>query len=280
MDQTPEDRFSLLVPEALSRRPRQAGGPQAVEISDIREVFRDSLAEAPDVWLFEARVRQPENLMSPHRFGIENLVTTALLGAPAPRWDDLEELNSDCEPILRSIPQSADLFCDWPAVEAPVRRIFRTLMESHGRSVSTASSLLYQKRPRLIPVLDRPLRLALNSPLSGPARGDALLRAISQLKSIGDLPRNAAALARLEQYLGARPEVGRYLAFSRMRLLSLVIAGASTAVSESGEPLTEGRARGKQRRRRRKQPEDRDGASMPTAGGREAAPREAAPTDA
>lgn len=96
-----------------------------------------------------------------------------------------------------------------------------------------STSLVYQKRPALVPVLDRVSRMSL--PLPGrretPRR---VFRAVfDQFHALGRLAENEAALDRLLGWVARQPEACRYLAFSRLRLLNIVAAAALAEAYES-----------------------------------------------
>jgi hypothetical protein len=236
--------FSLLLPQVVTPRPKREGVARPLRIADIRTQVAAYFAHGSYAWLYECRVRQPENLAAPNQFTLVNWTTASLLVRDVLDWDETEWLAADASPLLAALPPDADLFRHWPAIEAPVLELLDLLITRQGLSSHHATALLYQKRPALVPVLDSVSRRMLPLPRGKATARQVFRAAFNQFLHIGRMAENQEPLDRLTFWLAQRPSLTQFLAFSRVRLLNIV---ATMALQEAYEPPSL-----RQRRRRRR----------------------------
>jgi uncharacterized protein DUF6308 len=105
-----------------------------------------------------------------NRFTAEDVVAVTMLSVSVPPRTALWMLDVGSEQLsqfLRGIPTDVDLFAaDKKLIDddSPADQLWRLLKSRHGIQWVTAGKLLARKRPRLIPVYDDVVRLALGAP--------------------------------------------------------------------------------------------------------------------
>jgi len=245
MSQPDPAPYAFLLPELLTGALRRPRGPRAVRVPDARTLLRGFFAETAGPWVFEARLRQPENLEDPHRLAYANWANLELLAPEGVPWPDVQMLDSRHQELLAAIPPEADLLRDGAAVEEPMLALLVWCTEEGGLTVTAATGLLYQKRPQLVPIIDRNLRLALNVPAPQTSRRVMLRQVLRALQAVAAHPENRASLDRLMLWLQQEPSASRHLALSRMRLVNLI---AGLTLQEMLDLEREARPRGRRRR--------------------------------
>ncbi len=198
----------------------------SIEVPDARPLLERHFESCFQAWVFEARMRQPENLLAPNEFSPENCLNTQLVLGPRCDWTAPPALRTpELCALLAAIPPGADLCAQgWTESRDAVLEIFRQLMDGFGLTVLGASALVYQKRPSLVPLLDRPTRQAFLDPTSEVGRARNVGSVLSEMRSVAVCPENASALERLTHWLADHPWSTRLLQLSRVRLLGIVAA--------------------------------------------------------
>jgi len=212
-------------------------------VADARAPVRAFFEDGPVGWAFEAAVRAPENLASPHAFGWSNWMAAQSFGG---EWDgeDLADFLGEPVPELALVPPEADLLRDWPAIASPAAALLAALVD-RGLPLAAASCLAYQKRPLLFPIFNRATRLALGLPAGVGPRDDLPRLGLERLRAAALLPENQGALDRLQSWLADRPYATRLLTLSRVRLVNLIASGLPGA---TGAPPRRQEKRGRKQR--------------------------------
>lgn len=221
--------YALRLPVALAEGVRRPERTRALLLDDMRRALADHFQLGMGAWLFEARLRQPENLALPHSFTFESYRAVAGL-RPRLDWNDVAHVCGPALPRLEAIPEDARLFGAWEELETPTLDLLCYLTGELGLSVGVATAMVYQKRPDLVPVLDRPTRIAFGIPAPQPSRRALFRTALLRIRETAAQPENAVALDTTVAWLGRHPEVTRYLALTPLRVLQLA---AMAAVEEA-----------------------------------------------
>jgi hypothetical protein len=102
-----------------------------------------------------------------------------------------------------------------------------------GIQIANACKIFYQKRPRLIPILDQYARLAFNIPWHEDDE-DIMAFALKQVRTVALFEDNIHSLRALTDWLRDHPSVTGGLSLSKVRLLD-ILAWAIVRKRENNE---------------------------------------------
>jgi len=139
---------------------------------------------------------------------------------------DVEPLFGKAIPELERIPVAADVF-KTKEFDRDVARAVHSLCQVKGIEIANATKLLYQKRPRLIPILDSYARQALNLPWNDDYSFEGYRSVVAgALWNIRDIERrNSDELKQLENWLNRERQVTHGLKLSRLRIVDILAWG-------------------------------------------------------
>lgn len=96
--------------------------------------------------------------------------------------------------------------------------------------------MLYQKRPRLVPILDSYARCSFNIPwIRDDSDTDAVQLGIARIRAVAHYGPNPATLVALRAWLQANPDVTGQVPLSPLRILD-ILAWATVRRGNEGEP--------------------------------------------
>jgi hypothetical protein len=214
--------YAFMLPELPADRTSQGSGSGPVRVADAREAIKAYLEVGVVPWRFEMAVRSPANLAAPNEISFGNWANSALLADEPAGWGEFEDLAPDLWAALEEVPLDADLFRDWVTVREPVLDLFEAVLVSPSVSLVQASALLYQKRPALIPVLDRPMRSALGITGGRPFSREAVAGCFERIVAVGNTPENRKALDQLLWWIAVQPWETSYVMLSRARVVGII----------------------------------------------------------
>ena len=189
---------------------------------DGERLLRDYWAEMYRAVRYENFVHSPGNCQSPNILLSANLSNATDLGARGFSYFALSGLLGSPLDDLEKIPPDADAFVT-TEFDRVAAGLFARLCMVSGVKAANATKILYQKRPRLYPILDQYARRALNVPyIGGYERGDCeqlLLLALQRVRDIASVGPNAATLAHLES---VSSNVTGGIRLSRVRVIDIL----------------------------------------------------------
>jgi hypothetical protein len=209
---------------------------EKVVVTDCRKTiqwyFEGWRGEMSDGARYELELNEPWNTSRPHVLTEDNFRNTRRVKAQGWTYEKTRRLRSRVMPELEAIPPWADLLETRVFDSALVKLVF-ALYDRPGIQIANACKLLYQKRPRLVPILDQYARRAFNIPW---VRGeeDAVSLAIRRIREVASYKSNAASLSALVDWLRECPEVTHHIPLSRLRILD-ILAWSTVQRRDAGE---------------------------------------------
>ena len=189
---------------------------------DGERLLRKYWAEMCRAVQYERFIHSDANRRNPDMLTQENLSNAFDLGARGFSYSALCGWMDKPIRALAEIDPEADAFVT-EDFDRKAAGLFADLCMVRGVKAANATKILYQKRPRLFPVLDQYARCAVNVPYIGnDDRKDyeqVLLLALRRVREVGSTGANAATLARLES-IG--PEVTTGIRLSRVRIIDIL----------------------------------------------------------
>jgi hypothetical protein len=176
---------------------------------------------------YERYVRSRENLLHPNCLTRSNFSNARKVSSQGWSYAAVEPLIDRTLPSLERIPLDADLFlsdaCDIDAIDA-----LDTVFGHPGIRVANATKLLYQKRYKLIPILDVYVRQALDVPYYRETYTGrrAFELGFRKFREVANYAHNDRALSAIESYLKGHPEITGGMDLSRLRIIDILAWGA------------------------------------------------------
>jgi hypothetical protein len=170
---------------------------------------------------YERFVQGPENRSRPHELTEGNWRAAFLVHARGMSRATMADLLGRTLPELESVPPDADLF-ETREFDDPVVALVRRLTARRGVAVANATKLLYQKRPRLVPVVDGLFRHAFGVHWLEGDWGDVMRLALERLRAVAARPGNAEPLAAVDRWMRSPAAVTSGLVLSRVRVLDVL----------------------------------------------------------
>lgn len=200
------------------------GSYRRVEVPDARETVQWYF---PEMYLgveYEAFVQGESNRSAPNTLTHANFEYTRKVTGIGWGYADVQDLIGRTFEELEAIPLDADIF-DTDVYDRHAVKLLTHLHDGYkGIKVANASKLLYQKRPKLIPIFDDFVRRALNIYWVEPTY-KAFELGFSRLREVGSYGENGQALDRTIAWLIAHPEVTAGLTLSKLRVLDILAWG-------------------------------------------------------
>src|SRR5439155_14880752 len=100
-----------------------------------------------------------------------------------------------------------------------------------GIQIANTCKIMYQKRPRLIPILDEYARLALDIPWYQTGT-ECFQRGLAQVRQFAGYAENITVLQRLSRWLSDQTEMTKGLSLSMVRLIDILAWGATWGEAE------------------------------------------------
>ncbi|HEV3258742.1 MAG TPA: DUF6308 family protein [Gemmataceae bacterium] len=188
-----------------------------VTVPDGRDMIRWYFEAPSRGRKYEEGVQSTWNRASPNALTKENLVNARNARSQGWSYEDVKPLLSQSYPELERIPPEADLL-ETNRYDADAIQLLERFLVCRGLKVANVSKLFYQKRPRLIPILDDFVRRAMNIPYlwddeSGRQRG---LKRLAE-KTVS-CQHAGPALQVLALWLEPEPDLGAFgLGFRQFR---------------------------------------------------------------
>jgi len=129
---------------------------------DGLQVLRAYCQEMTLGMAYEQYVQSDENLSNPHTLTRGNFKNSRRVHSLGWSYIGLADLMDQHLPQLDQIPPDADMFLTDAYDGRAIDILVWACTQFRGINVANATKLLYQKRPRLIPIVDRLVRQAFN----------------------------------------------------------------------------------------------------------------------
>ncbi|UCD76224.1 MAG: hypothetical protein JSV91_04735 [Phycisphaerales bacterium] len=172
---------------------------------------------------YERYVNSDENLAYPHRLTRNNFRNSKKVNSQGWHYSWVEDLIDRDWPELARVPLDADAL-ETDAFDADAIAVLVALCQYRGIRVANATKLLYQKRPRLIPILDVLARKALGVHWAGgdDAFRDAFALGFRRVREVAAHRNNARVLSDVTAWLESDPGLTGGLPLSRLRILDIL----------------------------------------------------------
>ncbi len=206
------------------------------------EMIRWYFREMYDGAKYERFVHSEENRAYPNCLTRRNFANASLIRARGWSYEGVKSL-IDCNlPELARIPTDADLF-ETDIYDDAIVEALEVLYEYPGIQVANACKLLYQKRPRLVPILDAYVRQAVDVPwLREDGIAPVLRLAFTRLRELVNYGANGGNLDKIAEWVTSDPDITGVSELSKLRILDILAWGAirqttggPIGVSEWGE---------------------------------------------
>lgn len=194
---------------------------QRVDVPDARKVIGWYFRQMYDGVAYERFVHSEANRSSPNTLTRENFEYTRKVTGIGWSYVDVEGLIGRTFEELEQIPVDADIF-ETTALDTPAVRLLTHLHDDwKGIAVANATKLLYQKRPRLIPILDDFARRAMGVHWTSDTPS-AFALGFSRVREVAAFGWNPQSLDRLLVWLADNPDATAGLALSRLRVVDVL----------------------------------------------------------
>jgi hypothetical protein len=209
---------------------------ESVELLDCREIFKWYLKEMTRGVQYERELNQPWNTSSLNHLTKQNFQNARDIGSLGWSYEGIDSLLINPMPELESIPPWVDLL-ETKHYDAALVKLVFALYGHRGIQIANACKILYQKRPRLVPILDQYARQAFNIPWI-PDNGDAdpqpakepddvMTLASRQIRRVADHGSNCDTLSRLSIWLRESSDATGFPPISKLRVLDILAWGVA-----------------------------------------------------
>lgn len=195
-----------------------------VEVPDTRDVLTWYISEMIGGVTYEKRLNETWNTCLPHTLTRENFTNARNVSSMGWSYAALPPVLDVAIPQLEAIPPWADLF-DSASFDSAVGDLIEVLNGQKGFGIANACKLFYQKRPRLVPILDEFNRRVLNIPWANDDNEDIVTPALHAIRNVADYGSNAETLANLRNWIRLNSSITGGLPLSTLRIIDILAWG-------------------------------------------------------